>query len=154
MPNQAYHPNVIPKGKADGHKHRTKNETDALSAAADAFRRTSSAPLKAPTWLNKDARAVWDRKIREIRGLKSPDVLLDPLDNDLFANWCDLVASYQSLAKKNGHTTVEEHKLKQSYATRIQQGADKLGFSPASRARLIRKRAEGEGKDKFGKDFD
>lgn len=153
MPNQSFHPNVIPKGKVDGRKHRTKREKDALAMAAEAFERKSPASLKAPTWLNRDARAVWDRKIKEINGLRSPDVLLDPLDNDLFANWCDLVASYQSLAK-NGKTTVEEHKLKQSYATRIQQGADKLGFSPASRARLIRKHAEGEDKDNFGKEFD
>jgi len=154
MPNVAAHPNVIPAGKTPGAKHRTKSEIDARRAAAEALERTVPLPLKAPAWLNKAARAVWNRKIAEIKGLRSPDVLLDPLDTDLFANWCDLVASYQSLAKKNGHTTVEDHKLKQSYATRIQQGADKLGFSPASRARLIRKRSEEGNKDPFGKEFD
>lgn len=155
MPNLAHHPNVIKKGKRPGSKHRTKAEVESALRAADALRQKTPVTLTAPEWLNPVARKIWKRKVDEIAALQSPDALLSNLDSDVLAVLCDNIASYMDLAKHNGKTTIEEHKVKQTYTMRIIGAADKLGFTPASRARLIRKKAEEEpGKEKFGKDFD
>ena len=155
MPTPVVSVKVIPRKKTPGTKHRTHAERDSLFAAAEAFERTDAATLKVPSWLGKDARDIWNRKVAEIKGLNSPDALLDPLDSDVFATWCNNVVLYRKLASKNGSATAEDYKLMISLTMRINEGAEKLGFTPASRARLIRRRAVGEGNaDNFGKDFD
>ena len=150
MPNNASHPRT----DAASRKHRTKAEKESREQAAQALERTVAPRLNAPAWLNPKAKAVWKRKIKEIAGLKSPDALLDVLDGDVLAVYCDNIASYMDMAKKNGKTTLEEHKIKQTYTLRIIGAAERLGFTPASRARLIRKNALGENGDPFGEDFD
>jgi phage terminase small subunit len=150
MPNVASHPRT----HASGRKHRTNAEKDSLEAAAKALERTKPPRLTAPAWLNPKAQTIWKRKVKEIAGLNSPDVLLDTLDSDVFAVFCDNLASYMDLAKKNGKTSLEEHKIKQAYTLRIIGAAERLGFTPASRARLIRKNALDENGDPFGEEFD
>jgi phage terminase small subunit len=154
MPNPADHPNVDPSKKTKGRKHRTLAEIDRRKQAADALSRAKSVTLKPPAWLNKEAKAIWQRKIKEIKGLNSPDTLLDTLDGDVLAVFCDNLASYSGLAKKNGKTTLDEHKIKQTYSLRIIGAAERLGFTPASRARLIKKTASGIDEDQFGNEFD
>lgn len=150
MPNNASHPRTDQSGR----KHRTKAELESRKRAAAALERTASSRLTAPSWLNSKARTIWNRKIKEIAGLKSPDALLDVLDGDVLAVYCDSIASYMNLAKKNGKTTLEEHKIKQTYTLRIIGAAERLGFTPASRARLIRKNTQLDDGDKFGEEFD
>ena len=154
MPTPADHPNVDADKKTKGRKHRTRAEIQARKAAADALSRAKAVTLKPPVWLNAKAKTIWNRKVKEIAGLNSPDTLLDTLDGDVLAVYCDNLASYSDLARKNGKTTLEEHKIKQTYTLRIIGAAERLGFTPASRARLIKKTAEDPEQDQFGKEFD
>lgn len=155
MSTPALHPNVITKGKRTGSKHRTQAEVDARQRAAQALEQVTAVTLTAPDWLNSVAKKIWKRKVEEISALRSPDVLLSDLDRDVLAVYCDNLASYMDLARHNGKTTIEEHKVKQTYTMRIIGAAEKLGFTPASRARLIRKKAdEDPNKERFGKEFD
>lgn len=155
MPNPAHHPNVIKKGKRPGSKHRTKAEVESALRAANALRQITPVTLTAPDWLSPVTRNIWKRKLKEIAALDSPDMLLCDLDGDALAIFCDGMACYIALARRNAALTIEEHKIKQTYYMRIMNAAERLGFTPASRARLIRKKAEEEpGKEKFGKDFD
>jgi phage terminase small subunit len=154
MPNAADHPNVIPGTKTEGRKHRTKAEIASRRDAAAALARTEPVVLTVPDWLSKGAKTIAKRKIAEIQGLNSPDVLLDPLDMDVFGMYCENSAIYQKLARKNGKKTTDDYKLMLSLTQKIHEGADKLGFTPASRARLIRKRASETPGEEPGKKFD
>lgn len=150
MPNSSSHPRT----DSSGRKHRTKAEKESREGAAKAFERTKPPKLTPPAWLGKKAKEIWIRKVKEIAGLQQPDALLDILDGDVLAVYCDNIASYMDLARKNGSTTIEEHKIKQTYTLRIIGAAERLGFTPASRARLIGKRAAGENIDPFGEEVD
>ena len=154
MPTPNVHPSTIADKKTRGQKHRTKAEIESLKSAADELKRHGPSNLKPPEWLSPKARTIFNRKITEIRGLNSPDTLLDELDTDLLAVYCDHLVNYQELAKKNGLTTIDKHKLKQTYTLRIIGAAERLGFTPASRARLIRKHAMGQDDDPFKNKFD
>ena len=154
MPKTGYHPNVIADKKTRGQKHRTRAEINALKDAARDLDRVTVVDVKPPAWLSPKARTIFKRKISEIKGLNSPDTLLDNLDGDVLAVYCNNLVSYQTLAKKNGTSTVDDHKLMQTYTLRIIGAAERLGFTPASRARLIRKRAQGQGDDQFKDNFD
>ena len=153
MPNPNIHPSTIADKKTSGQKHRTKAEIAALKAAARDLD-CVVVDVKPPGWLSPKARTIFNRKIAEIKGLNSPDTLLDNLDGDVLAVYCNNLVSYQTLAKNNGTSTVDDHKLMQTYTLRIIGAAERLGFTPASRARLIRKRAQGQGDDQFKDNFD
>lgn len=154
MPTPNVHPSVIADKKTDGQKHRTKSEIKALKTIADGVKRSGVVDLKPPGWLNPKARTIFLRKVKEISGLNSPDTLLDDIDVDVLAVYCDNLVSYQDLAKHNGKTTFDQHKLKQTYTLRIIGAAERLGFTPASRARLIRKRALENPEETHGRKFD
>jgi len=141
-------------GKKGGGKHWTKKEVKVREKAAEDFERKDDAKITPPIWLGKDALVIWNKKIMQIAGLKGGHELLDALDDDVLALFCDAVVKYKRISSKS-HPKIDDHKLMQSYMLRIQGFSERLGFTPGARARLIKRRADGEGnKDPFGETFD
>jgi P27 family predicted phage terminase small subunit len=140
-------------GKKRGGKNWTKAEIEAREAAAADLERADDAKLKPPQWLSKAAIEIWNKKIEEIAGLNAGSELLDALDSEILAAYCDAVVNYSNLTGKK-RKTIDTYKLIQSYHRILNQTADRLGFTPGARARLIRKRADAGEADTFGEKFD
>ena len=127
-------------GKKSGGKHWTKAEVEARRAAAEETQRDTRAYLKAPDWLTEEAKQVWESTRRKLRGIE----LLDNLDTELLAIYCDAVAKYREASKNMDPESSDSIKAVQAWARIISVYADKLGLSPAGRARLAKKKAEKE----------
>ena len=153
MPKQTVAAKTMEVGKKGGGKHWTKGEKEARESVAKDFERKDDAKLKPPIWLGKDARAVWDKKLEEIKGLNAGNELLDALDSEVLALFCDAVVKYKKISAKK-RFTIDDHKLMQTYMLRIQQFSERLGFTPGARVRLIKRRADAGKKDSFGEMFD
>jgi phage terminase small subunit len=140
-------------GKKGGGKHWTTKEKEARDAASKDFERNDDAKIKPPIWLRKDALQLWNKKIAEISGLAGGKELLDALDSEILALFCDAVILYKRVSQKK-RMSIDDHKLSQTYMLRILGYSERLGFTPGARARLVKKRAEGKDKDEFGEMFD
>jgi len=156
MPTRTVSAETMDVGRKGGGKHWTQAQVDARQEAAESLKRKTRVRLKAPAWLSPDALIVWKATIKQVRGLD----ILDNIDAMLLAVYCDTVIKYQELSKpgvdKDGIPIVLTEggiKALQAYARILAQLTDKLGFSPAARARLIKKKAD-EALDSFGKEFD
>lgn len=142
-----------PKRLDNTRKHWTAQEITARERAEQGLRRTSRVTLRAPAWLSDDARKVWDSVKRKLRGIE----LLDNLDADMLAIYCDAVAQYQAITKKLQEPSInndEQVKQAQSWARLVASYAEKLGLSPNSRARLAKKKAEQEPQDELARLLD
>ena len=139
-------------GKKGTGKHWTQAEVDARQEAADKLKREQAAKLKPPSWLNKNALAVWNEKIKQVAGLKASNELLDILDTEMLAVYCDAYVQYQSVSMMT-KKTADDIKELQAWSRIIGAYAEKLGFNPSARARLVKKIADDQ-PDKFGKKFD
>lgn len=117
-------------------RHWTKAEIEARQAATAELKRDTSATLRCPTWLTPEARKVWNRVKKQAAEFD----LLDELDIEMLAIYCDAVVKYQ-----------ETHDA--SWARLVASYAKELGLTPASRVRLAQKRAA-EVVDEFGDEFD
>ena len=143
---------VMDVGRKGGGKHWTAAEVAARQAAAEKLKRKKESQLTPPTWLGKEARKIWDGKIKQVNGLKAANELLDVLDTELLAVFCDATVRYQDcaqIAKK----TPEDIKELQAWSRIVKDYAEKLGFTPSARARLVKKIAE-KTEDDFGSKFD
>lgn len=161
MPTPPVSADLMTPGGAAGGKHWTRAEVEARQKAAEGAKRKGPVRLIAPDWLTDDARKIWKRVRRQAAGLE----LLDNLDADMLAIYCDAISNYQMaraiLARISaGEITtgvdlsVEDRiKTMQAWARLISAYADKLGFTPAARARLVKKKAD-EVLDPFGDEFD
>jgi len=133
-----------PKRLANTSKHWTKKQLDARQQAEQGLKRPARVALRAPAWLGQDARKVWNSVKRKLRDVE----LLDSLDVDMLAIYCDLQARYQALGKKlnqpENMASDDEIKQLQAWARNILSYAEKLGLTPNSRARLAKKKAEAE----------
>lgn len=137
--------------------HRTKAERAARMAATEGMKRKTVVRLRAPGWMSEEALAIWKRTLRQARGLD----LLDLLDENMLAIYCDAVARYRQASStlivldKEGEPTARDESIKaaQAWARVVAQYADKLGLSPAARARLAKRKAD-EITDSFGEAFD
>ena len=139
-------------GQKGGGKHWTKKEVEARQRAAAKMTRAKKKSLKMPDWLDEEAQKVWKKTLRD---MKDFDVL-DKVDEDVFAAYCDAVARHKELSetiRREGYTIVNASgslaeapwvKTQLSYARLIIQYSDKLGLSANSRARLARKIAQEE----------
>ncbi len=134
-------------GKKGRGKHWTAAEVEARAQAAASLKR-DQVVLRPPRWLGKEARRIWDKVLKDAAGLD----LFDNLDRDTLAIYCDAVVKYKELSKQ-AHKDVSDIKALQAWSRIIAQYADKLGLTPAARARLVKKRADGK-LDEFGKEFD
>jgi phage terminase small subunit len=139
-------------GKKGSGKHWTADQVSARAAAAEKLKRNQKAVLTPPTWLSKAAHAVWERKIEEVSGLNSATDLLDVLDTEMLAVYCDAYVQYQVTAAVSPKTTDMIKEL-QAWSRILGAYAEKLGFTPNARARLVKKLSD-QKDDKFGKEFD
>jgi P27 family predicted phage terminase small subunit len=148
MPTQSVSAKVMNVGKKGGGKHWTAAEVAARQEAAEEIERKKKADLNPPAGMSPAARKVWAKKVKEASEVN----LLDVLDEESLGVYCESVVEYQNFMKMT-KKTLEHHKVMQAYSRIIAQYADKLGFTPAARARLIKKRAEKKA-DQFGEEFD
>jgi phage terminase small subunit len=153
MPTQAVSAATMDVGKKGRGKHWTKKQKEDRELAAEDLDRKDDARIAPPIWLGKDALELWHKKIAEIAGLNAGDELLDALDSEVLAVFCDAVIMYKKISNKK-RLKIDDHKLMQTYMLRILGYSDRLGFTPGSRARLVKKRADGGKEDEFGKKFD
>ena len=88
----------------------------------------------------------------ETQRLNASNDLLDVLDTELLAVYCDAYVQYMVTAQIR-IKSADDIKELQAWSRIIHAYAEKLGFTPSARARLVKKIA-GEQQDKFGKQFD
>src|SRR5690242_2636932 len=118
MPTRTIAANTMGVGKKNGGKHWTKQETLAREAAAKAFEREDHAGIEAPIWLSRDAQEIWKKKIKEIAGLNGGKDMLDALDSEILALFCEGVAKYKKLSNKS-RLAKDDHRILQTYMRRI-----------------------------------
>lgn len=140
-------------GEKGSGKHWTQKEIDARQQAADELTRKDNVVITPPLWLGKESLKLWNKKIAEIAGLNAGNELLDALDSEVLALFCDAVVLYRKISQKQ-RLKVDDHKLMQTYMLRILGYSERLGFTPGARARLVKKRADSKEPDEFGKMFD
>ena len=140
MPTKPVTAERMSAGGKDGGKHWTAQEIEARQAAAEGVKRKGRITVRAPVWLSPVALGVWRRVLREVGSLE----LLDNLDENFLAIYCDAVVKYREASKKmsEGTPTDDDVKAVQAWARLVAAYADKLGFTPASRARLVKKKAD------------
>ena len=139
-------------GKKGNGKHWTKEQVENRKKASQKFKRQDQNKLQMPIWLDQSARSIWKKTIKNMSGLD----ILDVIDEDALAIYCDAVAKYiestlkikeQGFVSENAQGTESLNpyvKAAQSYARIMMQYADKLGLNPNSRARLAKKIADEE----------
>lgn len=153
MPTKAVAAETMRIGKKGGGKHWTEKEVEARQEAAADYQRKDGTAITPPEWLGEDATKLFAKKLAEIAGLNAGTELLDALDAEVLALFCDAVVLYRHISRKK-KLKIDDHKLMQTYMLRIQGFSERLGFTPGARARLVKKRAEGKEKDTFGELFD
>lgn len=131
-----------------GGKNWTKSEIAAREIGAKKVTRKIKKRLRPPDWLSADGLLVWKRILRQTKDLD----LLDVLDEYMLAVYCDMYVQYAELSSLM-NKTLDEIKSQQALARLLSGYADKLGLTPASRARLAKKVAD-QVVDEFGSEFD
>ena len=153
MPRKTVASKTMQVGKKGGGKHWTNKQKTAREASALDFERKDDAKIQPPIWLSREAREIWNKKISEVAGLNGGKDLLDALDSEILALFCDAVVRYKKVSSKT-RLTIDDHKLLQTYMLRILGYSERLGFTPDARARLIKRRADDPPRDNFGEQFD
>lgn len=141
-----------PKRLSNTSKHWTRAQIEARVQAESGMVR-QAATLRMPAWLSDDAQVIWKSVRRKLRGLE----LLDNLDAEMLAIYCDAVAHYQDVSTKLREPSInndEQIKQAQAWARLVASYADKLGLSPNGRARLAKKKAEQEPQDEMSRLLD
>jgi phage terminase small subunit len=140
MANKAQDATRMGIGKKGGGKHYTAAEVAARQKAAASLTRESVRMYK-PKWLSAEARKVWDQRRKQAADLG----MLDDLDADIFAVYCETVVQYGELLKTPSlQRDAKFFATIRSLAITIEKYATKLGFTPEARARLAKKRADEE----------
>lgn len=140
-------------------KHLTQVEKQARADAESSLTRDEPIKLKAPGDLSKPAKKYWTSILKRLNGVD----LLDCLDQEMFVAYCQQLARRDALntlcekllsdavktdgAKESTENTDRLESLLTKISTlerSIMSYADKLGFTPQSRARLAQKRAAAE----------
>lgn len=148
-----------PKILGNQSKHTTQAEKQARTDAEKSLTRDDPIKLKAPRGFSKPAKKYWDSILERVEGVD----LLDCLDQEMFMSYCQQLArrdALNALCEKllsdavkadNDKATTESTDKLESLLTKIaalerslMSYADKLGFTPQSRARLAQKRAAAE----------
>lgn len=139
---------ITVRGRAGG-KHWTAAETAARQVGQEAAQRKNRVRLKPPVWLSEDAMAVWKEIVKKLRGIE----LLDNLDAELLAVYCDAIVHYRECSARLSQPARGEDgeppapiddliKAMQAWARIVVSYAEKLGLTPGGRARLAKKKAE------------
>lgn len=130
-------------GKQAGGRHWTRAEVEARQEAEAAGKREKRVMLKPPAWLGEDALKVWKDIRRKLEGIE----LLDNLDTELLAIYCDAIVHYRCAARNmanppEGMDINDAIKTTQAWARIVSTYADKLGLTPGGRARLAKRKAD------------
>jgi len=137
--------------EAGGGKHWTKAQKEARKKADSLTKRASPRSINAPAWLKKpgmkSALRVWNRVITSAKDME----LLDNLDTEILATYC--LASGKIEETSSTAITLESIKELQAWARIQKTCADGLGFTPAARAKLVKKKADEIEKNEFEKEF-
>ena len=153
MKNKIVSAETMEVGKKGGGKHWTDAQVSARKKAAESIKR-KNVDLSPPVWLSKGALLIWERVVSDAAKID----LLDNLDRDLLGTHCDAVDIYQTLshdlASGQSTTRLDDMKMLQGWARIISGTAEKLGFTPSARARLVKKIADESLVDEFGDKFD
>jgi P27 family predicted phage terminase small subunit len=141
MPTRPVSADKMSIGGASGGKHWTRAEVESRQQATASRERRVT--LKPPDWLNEEALKVWKDIKKKLKGID----LLDNLDTDLLAIYCDAIVHYressQKMARPEEDANIDElAKTTQAWARIVTSTADKLGLTPGGRARLAKKKAE------------
>ena len=110
-----------PKRLENTTKHWTNREREARLRAEIGMQRGARVQIRAPKWLSKEARKVFEQTKKKIKSLE----LLDNLDADLLAVYCDAQVHYQEMAMRihaaavNQPVDDEMVKQAQSWAKRL-----------------------------------
>src|SRR5574340_1167134 len=131
MPTKAVAAETMEIGRKGRGKHWTQSEVSARQSAADKLKRNESTSLVPPSWLRKDAAALWREKIKQVAGLKAANELLDVLDTELLSMYCDAVVQYRDIAEKKTKT-VDDIKALQAWSRIIRDCAEKQGSTPSA----------------------
>lgn len=157
MPTNHVSADLMQIGAKGGGKHWTKAEVEAREKAAEMTKRKTRVNLRAPEWLSEEALAVWKKVRKKAAGLD----LFDNLDAEVLAMYCDAVVQYQQaqmdLKERHYELPVDRNQAVrnvQAWARLVLAYAEKLGFTPTGRARLVKRRADELAEDKFGSEFD
>jgi P27 family predicted phage terminase small subunit len=157
MPTPPVSASKMAVGKKSGGKHWTKKEVESAQVKDQGLRRSGRVVMVPPPWLSEEGLKVWKRVRRQLRGLE----LLDSLNTEMLAVYCDAVARYQEACEKLKKPTLEILPLTradiikeiQAWARLISSYAEKLGFTPGAKARLAKKKDDAP-PDAFEKEFD
>lgn len=153
MPTKVVSAATMQVGKKGKGKHWTAAQVESRKKIAEGLKREINSPITPPAWLSAQALEIWRRKLEEVAGLKASEALLDVLDRETLALYCDANVQYIHIASKK-NKKIDDVKAMQGWARLISACADKLGFNPTARARLVKKIAEDPNADQFGKEFD
>ena len=129
-------------------ERKARQEADALA------RRKGPVKLRPPAWLkeNELAMQVWKEIVRKLKGIE----LLDNLDTELLAAYCDSIVSFRNLTKRiddpHAMNIDDLIKARQSELRIMISLAEKLGLTPGGRARLAKRKVE-KLLDPFGDTF-
>lgn len=136
-------PSIVSADKMQvGHKgrgkHWTKDQVAGRQAAADSMKRKRPVKLVPPTWVTDDLTvfAIWTKIVKDATELE----LLDNLDANTLATFCKLEAAKAEAV--NG----KDIELFDRLAKTALSYARSLGLTPEARARLAKKKADGEPK--------
>ena len=136
--------------KEGGAKHWTRAQLDAREKAAAQAKRKKPKSINAPKSLSKEGLKIWNRVMASVKGID----LLDNMDTELLEAYCETVAKARELSSRpNDKMSTDDVKAYQAYIRLQKSLANELGLSPASRARLVKKKAD-QIEDEFGKQFD
>jgi len=134
-------------------KHLTNAERAARERAEGELSRQKRIRLTSPSWLDDDARKIFEDTKRRLKGLQ----LLDNSDVELLSIYCDAVSKYRTASNLLNKVdelgrplaTKDELNACQAWARLIAAYAEKLGLTPTARARLAKRKAEQETPDEM-----
>jgi len=128
-------------------KHLTKAELTARqNAESEQSPKDKSAAnqvnIVAPAWLSDEARKIFNWQKRKLRNQN----VLDPADADLLGLYADAVARYHASLFELVGPLVDPRSsaVAQAWSRLALSYAEKLGIGPNARARLAKKKAEGQ----------
>jgi P27 family predicted phage terminase small subunit len=147
MPTPVVTSDKMSIGGQAGGKHWTAAEVESRAEAAQQARRPKQVRLKPPAWMSEDALKVWKDIVRKLKGIE----LLDNLDSELLAIYCDAIVNYRICSTRLSAPLEPDQprvpmddlvKAMQAWARIVTTYADKLGLTPGGRARLAKRKAE------------
>lgn len=139
-------------------KSNLTKEVKEARAEHEAKMKSNNERLKAPSWLNKEAKKEFNRVVKEMREVEALNDLLSNLDLGVLAIYANAYSNYVTLSKQidqEGITTEYTNKggatntvinasvqAQQKYIDVIFKASAKLGLSLSDRLKLVVPKSE------------